>query len=103
MSKHNIRFSSQLIPAQMAEAAKAGFKGILCNLPDSEAGGGASASMRAECAKHGLQFAYIPVSGPARPEQIHELRRFVEQCKGPIIAYCRSGARSQMICSQALA
>ena len=43
----------------------------------------------------GLNYAYLPVvSGQITLEQAQEMARLLETMPGPILAFCRSGARS---------
>jgi len=47
----------------------------------------------------GLAFHHLPVSGmPIAIELIQEQRRLITDSDGPVLGYCRSGQRSQIIC-----
>ena len=51
--------------------------------------------MRAEAERHGLAFAHVPiVSGKATDADGDEMRRALDTMPGPILGFCRSGARS---------
>lgn len=87
----------QITPADVAEIARQGYKSIINNRPDGE--GGPSQALNAEiemAAKAlGLQYAYLPVvSGQITLEQAQEMSRLLEEMPAPILAFCRSGARS---------
>ena len=60
-----VSVSPQLQLDDVAALAKAGFKSIICNRPDSETGEHPSSAAVAEAAeKSALQFAYVPaISG----------------------------------------
>jgi uncharacterized protein (TIGR01244 family) len=85
----------QISVADVAYAAQAGFKAIICNRPDDEDAGQVSAeTIAAACKSHHLGFTHIPISGPADPISIENMRTAIEAADGPVLAYCRSGTRS---------
>ncbi|HEX2540485.1 MAG TPA: TIGR01244 family sulfur transferase [Caldimonas sp.] len=87
----------QLGPEAMAEAAKAGFRSIVNNRPDFEGGPTqpTSASIEAAARAAGLEYAWLPVA-PAfqTPEEIARGAELLQTLPKPILAFCRSGARS---------
>ena len=87
----------QLEPGAMAEAAAMGFRSVVNNRPDFEGGPGqpTSAQMAAAAAAAGLEYRHLPVDSSAQtPEQVAAFARLVEELPRPILAFCRSGARS---------
>jgi uncharacterized protein (TIGR01244 family) len=87
----------QITPADVSEIARQGYKSIINNRPDGE--GGPSQALNAEiefAAKAlGLQYAFLPVvSGQITLEQAQEMSRLLEEMPAPVLAFCRSGARS---------
>ncbi|MEQ1682554.1 MAG: TIGR01244 family sulfur transferase [Burkholderiaceae bacterium] len=89
--------AGQLDPAAMAWAAQAGFKSVINNRPDFEGGPDqpTSATMQAAALAAGLRYAWLPVAPQVQTEQ--EIARFAEllnELPKPVLAYCRSGARS---------
>jgi sulfide:quinone oxidoreductase len=57
-----------------------------------------AAEVAAACENAGLAFHHIPISGvPVAQELIQEQHRLIETSTGPVLAYCRSGQRSQFI------
>jgi uncharacterized protein (TIGR01244 family) len=85
----------QLQPADMAEAAKRGFKLVINNRPDGEAPDQPTADeMKAAAEAAGLQYLHIPVRGGPTPDQIEAVRAAVEAAGAPVLAFCRSGTRS---------
>ena len=89
--------AGQLDTAAMAWAAQAGFKSVINNRPDFEGGPDqpTSASMQAAARAAGLDYAHLPVAPAAQtPEQIAAFARLLADLPKPILAFCRSGARS---------
>ncbi len=88
--------SPQLTPADVAEAAAAGFRAIICNRPDGEGADQPSFDeIRAEAEKHGLEAVHVPVqSGMVRDEDVTAFAAALERLPRPVLGYCRSGTRS---------
>jgi uncharacterized protein (TIGR01244 family) len=89
--------AGQLDPSAMASVAEAGFKSVVNNRPDFEGGPGqpTSAAIQAAAVAAGLQYAFLPVSGGYQsPEEIARFRELLEALPRPLLAFCRSGARS---------
>lgn len=85
----------QLEPADMAEAARRGFKLMINNRPDGEAPDQPSgAEIRSAAEAAGLDYVHIPVRGGPTADQIQAVSAAVEAAKGPVLAFCRSGTRS---------
>jgi uncharacterized protein (TIGR01244 family) len=99
ITTHNPEFSTtgQISPEQVKEVATLGFKSVIDNRPDFE--GGHEQPLHADIEKlviaSGMQFAYLPViSGAITPDQIHQMAELIDSLPKPILAFCRSGARS---------
>lgn len=87
----------QLHPAAMAEAARAGFRSVVNNRPDHEfePDQPTNAEMEAAARAAGLEYRFLPVDGGYQsPEEIAAMARLLEELPRPILAFCRSGARS---------
>lgn len=87
----------QLSPEAMAEAARAGFKSVINNRPDFEHGPDQPTSAQIEAAAQaaGLVYRWLPVdSGYQSPEQVAAFAQLMQELPRPILAFCRSGARS---------
>ncbi len=87
----------QLTPQDMKAAAHAGFKSVVCNRPDGEGGAAQplSADMRAAAEQAGLQFVYLPVDGAnIQASDVNQMGELLDNLPAPVLAYCRSGARS---------
>ena len=89
--------AGQLDPAAMAWAAHAGFKSVVNNRPDFEGGPDqpTNAAIEAAARAAGLDYAFLPVLGGYQsPEEIARFASLVATMPTPILAFCRSGARS---------
>jgi len=87
----------QLTPEAMAEAARAGFRSVVNNRPDFEHGPDqpTNASIEAAARAAGLEYRFLPVAGGFQtPEQIEAFARLLDELPRPLLAFCRSGARS---------
>ncbi|MEO6382274.1 MAG: bifunctional protein tyrosine phosphatase family protein/NAD(P)/FAD-dependent oxidoreductase [Nitrobacter sp.] len=88
--------SSQLTKADVAQAARDGFRAIIDNRPDGEEAGQISAAeMEQLAAAHGMAFAHIPVvPGKIGDEDVARMAAALTNLEGPILAYCRTGTWS---------
>ncbi len=87
----------QLTPDAMAEAARQGFRSVVNNRPDFEHGPDqpTSAAIEAAARAAGLEYRYLPVDGGYQsPEQIAAFAKLLQELPRPLLAFCRSGARS---------
>ncbi|RZL28553.1 MAG: TIGR01244 family phosphatase [Rubrivivax sp.] len=94
----------QLQPEAMAEAAAMGFKSVVNNRPDFEHGPDqpTSAAIEAAAKVAGLEYRHLPVAGNYQsPEEIAAFARLLEELPRPLLAFCRSGARSTRLFVQA--
>ena len=96
-----LSISPQITPDEVSELAKLGFGSIICNRPDGESPNQPSfTDIRAQAKSLGLAAHYIPVvPGQDQAENAAEFTRALSSLPGPILAYCRSGARSAMLLS----
>lgn len=101
-----VSVAPQLTPEAMAEAAKLGFKSVVNNRPDFEHGPGqpTSAQIEAAALAAGLQYRWLPVDGGFQsPEQIEAFAHLLQELPRPLLAFCRSGARSTRLYQSATA
>jgi uncharacterized protein (TIGR01244 family) len=96
---HNTAFGTagQIDPSHLIDIAAQGYKSVINNRPDGEAGPSQpkNADIAAQAAALGLQYAYLPVAPSAMtPAEVQEMNRLLKTMPGPILAFCRSGARS---------
>ncbi|MEM1044931.1 MAG: TIGR01244 family sulfur transferase [Pseudomonadota bacterium] len=93
---------SPQITADDVETLKAkGFRSIICNRPDGEAGDQPGFDEIDAVAKAaGLETRYLPVvSGMVRDEDAMAFGEALRALPGPVLAYCRSGTRSATLWS----
>ena len=89
----------------MAEAAAAGIRSVINNRPDFEGGPDqpTSAVMEAAALAAGLEYRFLPVNGGYQsPEEIAAFAQLLANLPTPILAFCRSGARSSRLYAAAL-
>lgn len=89
--------AGQLYPDDMATIAEAGFAALICNRPDGEAPDEPQFDAVSEAAeKVGLEVRYIPVSHQIglTSENVAQMQAALSELPTPVLAYCRSGARS---------
>ncbi|PPE69201.1 TIGR01244 family phosphatase [Caldimonas thermodepolymerans] len=87
----------QLTPEAMQEAAAAGFRSVINNRPDFEGGPEQPTSAQIEAAAKaaGLAYVHLPVESAVQtPEQIARFAELLQTLPKPVLAFCRSGARS---------
>jgi uncharacterized protein (TIGR01244 family) len=93
----DVSVAPQLTPQAMAEAARAGFRSVINNRPDFEEGPRqpTNASIEAAAREVGLQYRFLPVNGAYQsPQEIAAFAALLDELPRPILAFCRSGARS---------
>lgn len=89
--------AGQLAPEDMAALAAHGICTVINNRPDGEGGPGqpTSAAIEAAARAAGMDYHYIPViSGQVTQAQVDAMASTVAAAKAPVLAFCRSGARS---------
>jgi uncharacterized protein (TIGR01244 family) len=88
--------SPQVRPEDLSEARRLGFRSIVVARPDDEEAGQPSiAEMRDAAAEAGLGFAAVPVRpGHVTDEDVESFAAAVETIEGPVLGYCRTGARA---------
>lgn len=94
----------QLTPESMAEAASAGFRSIINNRPDFEHGPDQPTHAQIEAAAQaaGLTYRFLPVDGGYQsPQEIAAFAGLLEELPRPVLAFCRSGARSTRLIAAA--
>ncbi len=87
----------QLGPEAMVLAAQQGFRSVINNRPDFEAGPEqpTNARIEAAAAAAGLAYVFLPVApGYHGPEEIARFAELLATMPKPILAFCRSGTRS---------
>ena len=93
----DVSVAPQLTPEAMAEAARMGFRSVINNRPDFEHGPQqpTNASIEAAARAAGLEYRFLPVDGGYQsPQEIATFAQLLNELPRPILAFCRSGARS---------
>lgn len=95
--------SPQLMAADVAAAARLGFRSIISNRPDGEDPGQPTADDTAALAKLlDLAFVHVPVvSGAIAETDVEAMRRALAELEAPVLAFCRSGTRSATLWAMA--
>ena len=96
--------AGQLAPEAMSELARLGFRSVINNRPDFEGGPDqpTNASVAAAATVAGLEYRFLPVSGSYQsPEEIAAFARLMDELPRPVLAFCRSGARSSRLVAEA--
>ncbi len=81
--------------------AAAGFKTVICNRPDNEMGAVPHRDVEAAARAAGLGFKYVPVAGGVTEQNVRDMQSALDSMQGPMLGYCRSGARSTTLYSVA--
>ena len=91
-----IAVAAQLEPADMGTLAASGFRCVINNRPDHEGEGQPSSeAMRIAAEASGLEYHHLPViSGQIGDADVADFRELLDQVKGPVLAFCRTGTRS---------
>ncbi|MBN9045234.1 MAG: TIGR01244 family phosphatase [Rhizobiales bacterium] len=88
--------ADQIQPEDFAEIRHRGFRTVINNRPDGEDTSQPGTETEAAAAKAaGLDYVYIPVTNASMTGE--DVRRFADALAashGPVLAHCRSGARS---------
>lgn len=92
----NLSVSPQISVADIPALKQSGFRSVICNRPDGEEPGQTSfAEIEAAAGAAGLRAYYLPViSGGVEPKDAAAFGQALAELPGPVLAYCRSGARS---------
>jgi uncharacterized protein (TIGR01244 family) len=92
--------------ADFAQAAAAGFRSIISNLPDGESQVHPTSRQETElAAEAGLGFRHIPVTkAEAFSDRVVEgMTEALRELEGPVLAHCASGLRSAIAWAAAAA
>lgn len=95
----------QMTAADMAVLAEAGFRAVINNRPDFEGGPDQPqhADIAAAAAAAGLAYRFLPVAGGYQsPQEIAAFAALLTELPRPLLAFCRSGARSTRLYTAAI-
>lgn len=93
----------QLLPEELEDAKKAGFRTIINNRPDHEGGAGqpTSSELRTAANAVGLDYHYLPVPPSGYSDaDAQRMAGLVASSAGPVLAFCRTGRRSAALYSR---
>lgn len=93
----DVYVAPQLDAAAMAEVARAGFRSVINNRPDFEHGPDqpTHADVAEAARAAGLEYRFLPVAGGYQsPQEIEAFAALLDELPRPVLAFCRSGARS---------
>ncbi|HSG55831.1 MAG TPA: TIGR01244 family sulfur transferase, partial [Paracoccaceae bacterium] len=95
--------SGQLTLEDLRAAAAQGFKSIISNRPDGEDADQPSAAvMRDQAEALGMAFRHLPViPGAITDADAAAMGAALAQMPGPVLAFCRSGARAEKLWNMA--
>jgi sulfide:quinone oxidoreductase len=90
-----ISVAPQLMPDELSEVARLGFRTVINNRPDGESFDQPPATaVAAAAAAAGLVYHYQPVnSGGLTIDDVLQFRELLATAEGPVLAFCRSGTR----------
>ncbi|HEX6114894.1 MAG TPA: TIGR01244 family sulfur transferase [Geminicoccaceae bacterium] len=88
--------SPQIAEADLGALAAQGFRAVINNRPDGEAEDQPeSAALAAAAGRVGLEYRRVPVvSGKITDDDVASFAQALDEVKGPVLAFCRTGTRS---------
>lgn len=94
-----ISVSPQITYADVAEAARLGFRTLVANRPDQEEfGQPAMADIEAAALENGMTWVYMPVqSGNVSDADVDRFGAMIQGSDKPVLAFCRSGTRCTVL------
>jgi len=93
----DVYVAGQLDAAAMTELARAGIRSVVNNRPDFEGGPNQPTNAEIEAAARAvsLEYRFLPVqSAYQSPQEIAAFAQLLAELPRPLVAFCRSGARS---------
>lgn len=92
----SLSVSAQIAAGDVDTLRAQGFQAIINNRPDQEGEGQpSSAEIEAAARQCGLDYRHIPVTpGQLTDEKVAAFRGALDELKGPVLAFCRTGSRS---------
>jgi len=93
----------QITPAEVPGLASEGVTMIVNNRPDHEdPDQPLAADIEEAAAAAGIAYRHVPIVRGIGPGDIESMREAMEACgEGRMLAFCRSGTRSAMVCALA--
>ena len=99
----NVSVTGQMTAEKFQKLIQQGFKSVIVNRPDQEAGNMTSASTLRNLAEQAkLSLIYQPVSrGQITQQDVREFSKYYNSLPKPILLVCKSGNRSKVLFNQA--
>jgi uncharacterized protein (TIGR01244 family) len=99
-----VSVTGQIDAGDVKRIAELGFRTLISNRPDTEPGAVPHEKIRAAAEAAGLVFHHIPVvSGAFTQQDVEAMAAALRGAERPVLAYCRSGARSAALFNLATA
>ncbi len=95
----------QIAATDLPEAARRGFRTLICNRPDGEEPGQPDfAEIEKAASELGMAVHYLPISNAVglTTETVDALEKLLAKAERPVLAFCRSGTRSTMAWGMAM-
>jgi len=94
-----ISVAPQITYADVAEAARLGFRTLVANRPDQEEfGQPAMADIEAAALENDMTWVYMPVqSGNVSDADVDRFGAMIQDSDKPVLAFCRSGTRCTVL------
>jgi uncharacterized protein (TIGR01244 family) len=93
--------SGQIAPDEVAGLAAHGVTVIVNNRPDGEEPGQPlAADIEEAAAKAGIPYHFVPIIRGIGPADVDEMQKALREAgDGKLLAFCRSGKRSALVCA----
>lgn len=91
----SVSVSEQIVAADVAQIASAGFKVIINNRPDGEVADQPASDEIAQAAQAaGLSYYYFPITAANFPgPDVERMASLLDNIQEPVLAFCRTGTR----------
>lgn len=95
--------SGQIAPQEVASLAQQGVTVLVNNRPDGEEPDQPlAAELEAAAAEAGIAYRYVPIQRGIGPSDVEAMREAIDEAgDGKVLAFCRSGTRSALVCALA--
>jgi uncharacterized protein (TIGR01244 family) len=100
---HRTLVSGQIAPQEVASLAQQGVTVLVNNRPDGEEPNQPlAAELEAAAADAGIAYRYVPIQRGIGPSDVEAMREAISEAgEGKVLAFCRSGTRSALVCALA--
>ena len=100
---HRTLVSGQIAPQEVATLAQQGVTILVNNRPDGEEPDQPlAAELEAAAAEAGISYRFVPIQRGIGPSDVEAMREAIRDAgDGKMLAFCRSGTRSALVCALA--